>query len=510
MEELVKYIENVLNKSTTENGALGYITSGSNLLDLNFSTSSLRNASDDTIIDKFLRAYEEDNLLAIKWLFFARDVRGGLGEKRIFRVIMNYIFQNKLYHKNILSDIIHIIPEYGSWKDIMWLLDKSLLSGKKMREVSETILRIINNQLIEDKRSMNKKIDISLLAKWLPSINTSSLQSKKLAKLICKYLRMDDKVYRKTLSRLRAYIKIVEQKMSSRKWNKIDYSIVPSRANLIYSKAFLRHDKERREEYLQSVSKGESKINAGTLYPYDIVHKYDIKSINQYVPVDDSLEVLWSSLPNNIPNNESTIVVADGSGSMLSTIGNSSLTALEVANSLAIYFAEKLNGPFKNKYITFSKNPQLVDLSKYKTLRDKLMWALRYNEISNTDIEKVFGLILNICINNKLNQSDMPSNIIIISDMEFDMSVNDDLNKSLFDQISIRYNRYGYKLPRLVFWNVNSRTNLIPITRNEYGIALVSGFSPSIADMILSNKLDPLEVLLDKLNSKRYSLVKWK
>lgn len=341
---------------------------------------------------------------------------------------------------------------------------------------------------------------ISLLAKWAKSENSSSSETKRQAKIIREGLGMTSRNYRKMLSQMRKYIDVVERKMSAKEWSAINYETVPSRANLIYNNAFLRNDEERRREYLGKLEKGEVKINAGTLYPHDIVHKY-----GRSYGVDATLEGLWKALPDTVKGCGNTIVVADGSGSMTCNVGgNTGVTALDVANALAIYFAERSSGEFKDKYITFSHRPQLVDFSNAKTLRDKLRIALSHSEIADTNIEATFDLILRTAVNNKMSQEDMPKNILIISDMEFNSACYGRPNETLFTTIAGKYAAHGYKLPRLVFWNVNSRTGTIPVKENDLGVALVSGFSVNIVNMVMSNKLDPYECLLDMLNTERY------
>ena len=303
--------------------------------------------------------------------------------------------------------------------------------------------------------------------------------------------------------------------MSAKQWDEIKYEAVPSRANLIYNKAFLRNDEERRRAYLESLAKGETKINAGTLFPHEIVHKYGNSGWNTITECNETLEQLWKALPDTVNGNGNTIVVADGSGSMTCGVDpHSSVTALDVANALAIYFAEHSSGQFKDKYITFSNRPQLVDFSKAKNLREKLLIAKQHNEMANTNIEAVFNLILTTAVNNHLKQEDMPQNILIISDMEFDSCATCDSqtgywsrkrpDSRLFNVIRQKYEAAGYKLPRLVFWNVNSRTGTIPVKENDLGVALVSGFSQNVASMVMSGKLDPYECLMETLNSKRY------
>ena len=265
------------------------------------------------------------------------------------------------------------------------------------------------------------------------------------------------------------------------------------------------------------------KINASTLYPHDVVSKYMMGNgwgRDRLKPLDQTLEALWKSLPDTVQGCGNTIVVADGSGSMTTTVGGTSTTALEVANALAIYFAERSSGQFKDQYITFSEHPQLVNLSSGKNLREKIQIALQHNEVANTNIEAVFDLILSTAVKNNMAQEDLPKNILIISDMEFDSCATcgaarrgygyggyggNRPNAKLFQTIAKRYAEAGYQIPRMVFWNVNSRTGTIPVIENDLGVALVSGFSTNIVKMVMSGKTDPYECLLETLNSERYA-----
>ena len=287
---------------------------------------------------------------------------------------------------------------------------------------------------------------------------------------------------------------------------------------MIYGSAFIRNDEERRTEYLEQVLSGKKEIHSSVLFPHEIVSKY-----RNYCVENDTLEALWKSLPNLVDKNSNTIVVADGSGSMqLGVDPKSKTSALDVAGALAIYFAERASGQFKDKYITFSENPQLVDLSKGKSLKDKLDIAEKYSEIANTNIEAVFDLILNTAIENNMPQSELPQNILIISDMEFDRCTCCGIphktmggyrcagtpDAKLFKVIANKYAAAGYKMPRLIFWNVASRTNTIPLKENELGVALISGFSTNLVKMVMSEKNDPYECLLETLNSPRYLPIK--
>lgn len=490
-------IANELNNETklTENGAVGYRTSGKKLLDLNFAVASLRRASETEIINKFMDAYWENPVVAMKWLFYARDIREGLGERRLFRAVFNHLAKEK---PEIIRAVCDFASEYGRYDDLWCLLDTDL---------KKDVISIVAEQIDRDRYNMANNQSISLMSKWLPSENASSDETKRYATIIRKGLDMTSRSYRKMLSEMRKYIDVVECKMSAKQWNKINYETVPSRANLIYNNAFLRNDEERRRAYLGALEKGEVKINAGTLFPHDIVHKYMSGSIwgQSLKSLDATLEGLWKALPNTVKDVENTIVVADGSGSMTCNVGgNTGVTALDVANALAIYFAERASGEFKDKYITFSSRPQLVDFSNAKTLRDKIGIALRHNEVANTNIEATFDLILKTAVNNHMSQEDMPKNILIISDMEFDSAGGYYVNETLFTTIAKKYAAHGYNLPKLIFWNVNSRTGTIPVKENKLGVALVSGFSVNIVNMVMSNKTDPYECLLETLNTERY------
>ena len=487
------------NMAYTENMALGYRTTSRSLLDANFRIPQYRRSSEDTIVNDIIKAFAEDRELTLKWLFFARDVREGLGERRLFRVIMKHF---AIHQPKEIQHLIQYTAEYGRWDDLVPLLDTPL---------SGMVVNIIREQLAADQVNMRNGDSISLMAKWLPSINSASKETRRLGTMLAKELSMTEKSYRKMLSSLRGYLDVIERKMSRKEWGSIDYSKVPSKANLLYNKAFWRNDKERREAFIESLVKGEATINSSVAFPHDIIHKY--MSGNRYgqvvVDLDHVLEEMWKALPNTVEPGQSTIVVADGSGSMTDTVGGTNVMALTVANALAIYFSERLSGDFKDRYITFSSNPKFVDFSGCATLREKLMFALQHNEISNTNLEKVFGLILETAIRNRLHQEDLPANILVISDMEFDCpSACQDRSKRLFKVIEERFSEAGYKIPKLIFWNVNSRSGAIPVKENELGVALVSGFSVNIAKMVTSGKLDPFECLLETLMSERYECIK--
>ena len=494
-----KVLDEKYNISITENGAVGYATTKHVLLDMNFKVASYRHMSADQMISDFVGALNQDFELAIAWLFYARDVREGLGERRLFRTLFKYLAQS---HPEVVRKLVGYIGEYGRYDDLMELLDT---------EVHQDVMKVIMKTLSRDIENMKAGKSISLLAKWMPSNNTSSPVTVARAKILQKALKLSPKEYRKMLASLRAYLNIVERDMSANNWSEINYEAVPSKANLIYKKAFMKHDEARRLEYLAKLEKGEAKINSAVAFPHDIVHKYTKGNGWGYSvasKVDPTLEAMWKALPDM--GIENTIVVADGSGSMTCTVdSNSGVTALEVANALAIYTAERCRGEFKNTYITFSSRPQLVHLNG-KTLLDNLKEAARHNEVANTNIEATFDLILKTAVDANMAQEDLPKNVLIISDMEFDSATHigwgrGSVNANLFEQIKRKFAAAGYKVPRLIFWNVNSRSCTIPVKENDLGVALVSGFSVNILKMVMSDRMDPWMLLVDTLVSARYA-----
>lgn len=486
-------------KQLTENGAVGYMTTGKELLDLNFKTSSLRNKSEDEIFKLFLKAFHEDKLLAIKWLFFMRDAREGMGERRSFRIILNGLGHQ---HPTIAKELISLVPEYGRWDDLYSLMDGDL---------TEYVVGFIYQQLQEDCGNYLNKKTISLLAKWLPKESTKKY--KKVYNILLKKFGMTPKKYRRIVSDLRKYLDVVEVKMSANEWNKVNYNSVPSKANLLYKDAFLKHDEERRNEYLENLKNRNenTKINAKVLMPHEIVHNYTSPLYDGWhlriKSYDETLEQLWKSLPDYVDGEGFSMFVRDGSGSMTDRIGNTNTTCLDVSTALAIYFSEHCKGEYKDNFITFSNRPKVIDLSNCSSLREKIEKCYTEDDWTNTDIYKVFKLVLDVAVKNQYVQEQLPKNIVILSDMEFDDATTTRDHKTLFETIQAEYLLHGYDLPRLVFWNVCSRTGTIPLKTNKNGVCLVSGFNPTIIDMVLSGELDPYKCLVNKLNSSRYDAV---
>lgn len=498
-----KLAQNLNNISITENGALSYKTTGKELLDFNFKLPSYRGDIEKCLED-FQKIIESKDPYILKYLYYMRDVREGLGERKTFRNCLQELIEHlhETYSENDFYDIMSVIllsiPEYGRWDDLLVLLD--------LPETCELTLLLIQAQLIKDLENSASNNPISLLAKWLPSDNATSILSRKRAGIIKRFCNLSTKEYRNILKKLRTYLDVLEVKTCSNRWDEINYNTVPSNANIRYKDAFMRHDSERRLAYLDSLSKGDSnvKINGKVNFAHDIVAAYNkSKGYYSYYEEDPTLEALWKELPE-LEGLDNTLVIRDGSGSMYCRIPESNtVQAIDVANAICLYCSPRCKGEFKNKFITFSNTPKLVDLTNHDAhLKDMLEYVRKYSDCSNTNLERVFKLILNTAVTNNMKQEDLPKQLLIVSDMEFDQGV--DYNSRLFDSIKKEYENAGYKLPKLVFWNVNSRTNAIPVTQNENGVILVSGFSLMVINLINNGETDPYKALIKELSKDRY------
>lgn len=491
-EKFIKGLQTETNITLTENGALAYATTNSALLDYFAQGGALRSRPIEDVLRLFSQAFAENPLLATRAMFYFRDVRGGQGERETFRQQLKWLAS---FYPEVVKRNLKLIPYYGRWDDLYALFDTDL---------EKDVIKLFAKQLTEDLNSEHP----SLLAKWLKSENTSSKQSRILARKTRERLNFSPKQYRKTLSYLRKKLDIVEQKISSNRWSEIKYEAVPSQANIKYANAFLRHDRERRDEYLQSLASKNTKINADVLFPYEIIRR--IRQLPATPSKSDIVlyDSLWNSLPDYFNGKHvNAIAVVDVSGSMYSNRG----LPLDTAISVGIYLAERNTHPaFHNKFITFSEKPQLVEIKgksvveKVKNLRDA-DWGL------NTNIQAVFNLILQTALKENLTQEDLPQRLYIISDMEFDSAIDDDendINKTLFEVIAYKFQQHGYQLPKLIFWNVNARNKQFPMSLDQRGFQLISGCNPSIFKHALEDTfLSPEENMLGVLNSERYQLI---
>ena len=470
---MLEFLKREANKTYTENGSVTYRSTGRDCLDLFATIGALRRESEQEITARFLRAYAEDPDLAMKILFYGRDVRGGLGERRVFRILLRWLAVSK--PESVVRNLPYV-AEYGRWDDVLVLLDTPCRAEA---------LALLKQQFDADLAALSSDGDVSLLGKWLPSVNASNDETIRAAKQIANAFGLSDRDYRKTLTKLRAQIRILENNLRKRDYT-FDYSKQPSKAMFKYRKAFLRNDAERYGAFMQRVSTGEVKLNTGALYPYEIIEKA--------FHCDDaerlSLDATWRALAD-YTQDENALVVADGSGSMY--WGGKPMPAA-VAQSLAIYFAEHNRGAFRNHFITFSMNPRLVEI-KGRDIVDKARYCETFNECANTNIQKVFELVLNAAVRNRVAQKDLPSTIYIISDMEFD-SCAAGASLTNFEYAAKLFRQAGYRLPNVVFWNVSSRNQQQPVTMNEQGVALVSGCSPRIFSMVMEGSLDPFTFML--------------
>jgi len=487
---MLEALKNEAEKTLTENGAAAYRTSGSACADFFGTAGALRNASDEEIAKRFARAYAECPDMAMKALFYARDIRGGMGERRLFRTILKWLAQNE--PQSLIKNISNI-PEYGRYDDLL-SLEGTVCWNEAFSAIRE--------QLQKDVKALEEGKNPSLLAKWLPSVNTSSGRARALGLSIARSLVMNAGEYRKTLSALRTQIRIVENNLRTKDYS-FEYSAVPSRAMFKYRKAFIRNDGERYSSFMEKVRSGEEKINVGTLYPYDIispiVDRYNSKDFSEEERL--SMDTSWNAL-ENFAGGRNAIAVVDGSGSMY-CYGQP--RPASVAISLGIYFAERNRGAFANHFITFSQNPRLVEI-KGRDITEKARYCMGYNECSNTDISRVFELVLRTAVKNKVPQEELPQDIYIISDMEFDVCT-DNASETCFENARRKYAEAGYELPRIIFWNVCSRNEQQPVRSNEQGAALVSGMSPRIFSMLKDGILTPEGFMRQVLCSPRYAAI---
>lgn len=502
IDKMKETLDEEFNLAVTENGAIGYRSTGRDLLNLSYSVSSLRRRDADYINDRFSAAFFTEKVNTLRWLFYAADVREGLGERRLFRIILRHLGDTE---PKIAEALIPLVPEYTRWDNLFCLFDT---------RVGGCALDFIKKQLDADIAAKDAGKPVSLLAKWLPSPNAHSAESRDYSRIIMKHLGLSNAEYRKTLAALRSYMKVVESVMTRGAFGEIDYEAVPSKANVLYRNAFLRRDTERRREFLEKLTRGEAKINAGVLFPHDIVSAYSADGwFGKLLPEDAALEALWRGLPDYVQGRAGTLCVCDCSGSMYIPVDpRAKVRAVVVSIALAVYCAERLSGEFHDKFINFSNTPELVDLSPAKCLRDKIAITKSHALAASTNIEAVFDLVLATAIKSGMKQEDLPKSILILSDMEFNEAVvsNESRDvpnfnfKRLFAIIGERYERYGYSLPRLVFWNIASRSLTVPVKQNEHGVALISGFSPSALSAVFSDKLDPYECLLEQISVERY------
>ncbi len=492
----------------TENGAVAVKTTGEAIVDFFGQAGAMRSRSADEKYRAFMKAYIEDPLVAMKMLFYFRDVRGGQGERQLFRDIVSRLVE---VYPQVVRKNINLFSEYGRWDDLYVLFGTS---------VEGDVVSLFKDTLEDDWKSPTP----SLLAKWLKSVNTSSAESRKLGAATAKALGLTQREYRKMLSTLRGKIKVFERRISAGEFDTFtleDLSALPSGAMMKYRNMFYKRLPDLFENYLAELEKPQDdvtkekkvKVNADTLYPHEIVGKITGGRGYGYshgAPKSEQLRLLnqqWKALPNYIKPGEKSIVMADTSGSMFGTPYNVSI-------ALAVYMAERNEGPYKDLFMTFAERPQFVRI-KGDDLYQKLQSFKNINA-GNTDVEAAFNMVLNLAIQNGLSQDEMLDKIYIVSDMEFDQAkggryswrnTQETYSDTLMEKIRRRYQDAGYEMPQLVYWNVDARNTQFPEV-GKHGIAYVSGYSPSVFETLMSGKITtPLEMVLKVINKDRYSVI---
>lgn len=482
----MNFAEAAKNKASftrTENGAVALNTSGNKNLDLFSTIGALRNTSSDRIECLFADAYNEDPLTATKIIFYARDIREGLGERETFRTLIRYISH---YHPEALKNNIKYIGEYGRYDDFYSLIDTPL---------EDNMWAVMKEQFEEDLKHLHANEPISLLAKWIKTADASSEKTRKLGILTAQKLGYSVYNFKRIVRMMRKKLKIVEVQMSTNRWSEIEYSAVPSRASMIYRDAFRKHDEGRYDEFINKAVRGEVKINSSTLYPYDLVEKIYVYGA---VKNNATVEAQWSQLPNYAEPGTNALVMADTSGSMRGR-------PLNTAIGLAIYFAERNKGAYHNMWMSFSSNPH-IHMLKGATLAQKLQNVDRYDWENNTDLHAAFKLILKIAEENNVASEDMPKSLIVISDMEIDYCGNKEW--SFYDKIAAKFKKKGYDIPNIIFWNVNSRHDVFHADYKRKGVQLCSGQSTTVFKQVMDCVgMTPVEAMMKVIDSDRYACI---
>lgn len=466
----------------TENGAVALNTTSNALLDLFGTIGSLREADDNRIKTLFAEAYNQDALFATKIVFYARDIRGGLGERKTFRTLIRYMADK---HPESLRPNLDLIGVFGRYDDLYELIGTPL---------EKDMWAAMKKQFEEDLKNLTEGNAISLLAKWIKTADASSPATRKLGILTAQKLGYPVYNFKRIVRNMRKQIGVVESLMSAGRWDEIKYPEVPSRAMMIYRKAFMKHDEQRFSEFINKAEKGEVKINATTLFPYDIVEKILYGRESSKV-----LEAQWKALPDYVEKGTNALVMADVSMSM---DGRPMATSI----GLAIYFAERNVGAYHNLFMTFSDKPTIMNI-KGETLEQKIdsMKCIGYIS-NNTNLKAAFDKVLEIAENNHISQDEMPKAIVVISDMEIDRCGNREW--SFYDKMAAKFAKHGYVIPNIIFWNVNSRHDVFHADSSRKGVQLASGQSVTVFKQILQNLgYNPVEAMENTINSERYQCI---
>lgn len=465
----------------TENGAVALSTTRDARLDFFSTVGSLREADENRVCTLFAESYSQDALFTMKILFYARDVRCGLGERKTFRTLLRYAAD---HHPEAVRPNLDLIGVFGRYDDLYSLIGTGL---------EEDMWAVMKKQFEEDLENLRRGNAVSLLAKWIKTADSGSASTRRQGILTAQKLGYPVYEFKRLVRSMRKRIGIVEAQMAAGDWDRIAYSAVPGRAMKMHRKAFLRHDEEGFIAYLSSVEKGGAQIHADTLYPYDIVREY-MKSQGE----DRILEAQWKALPDYVKKGSNVLVMADTSGSMTSNGGRPMASSV----GLAIYFAERNTGAYHNMFMTFSNKTSIIEL-RGETLYQRVHNAMQAPWGTNTDLQRAFKQVLDIAVSSHVPQEKMPRAIVVISDMEIDYCGNREW--SFYDNMEDRFRRAGYQIPNIIFWNVNSRHDIFHADKNRKGVQLASGQSVTVFKQILES-LDctPVEAMEKAIGAKRY------
>ena len=440
---------------TTENGGVAYSKLDNDLLSFFAIVGAMRNRSEKDIIDMYIAARNEDKELADKIVLYARDIRGGgLGERRVGRILLKELA--KLDPKKVIRNFETFV-EVGRFDDLYSLADTPCED-----DMWKFMLKVIASDVI----AMTKGQPISLEAKWMKSINTSSAESRKLAKKFCRINNISERTYRKTLAELRGYSNVVETKMSGNRWDSIDYEAVPSYAMHRYHHAFFKHDEDRFKDYKKALANGEAKINSSTLFPHNIVgnYLYYLFSDDDNYNGDEIAEAQWKALPNYFKEGRNVICCADVSGSMAGM-------PMAASIGLAIYCAQHNVGPYKNLFLTFTDYPRFFEIKENSRLFENIC-KVKEHAGYNTNMDGMFEAIYEVAKKAK----EAPEALVIISDMEIDKFMREGACDNIVDKWVKKFREIGLECPKLILWNAAARNDTF-LTSGNPRISFVSGVS---------------------------------
>lgn len=438
---------------STENGAIAYNTSGGGaLLDFFAVVGGMRKRDEADIVQMYHAARKEDKELADKIVLYARDVRGaGLGERRIGKILLKalaYIDHAKV-ERNFQTFVMN-----GRFDDIY------ALEGTP----AETAMwQFMKDTLLKDAAAMKDGKPISLAAKWMKSINTSSAESKRLARKFCTVAGISERTYRKTLAALRKYSNVVEVKMSANEWETINFEAVPSIAMKRYSTAFGKHCPNAFTQYKRELTTGEAQVNAQTLYPYDITYQFMYGGNADR----DILEAQWKALPNYFKEGRNVVCCADVSGSMVGM-------PMAASIGLAMYCARYNTGAYNGYYLTFTDVPRFFKLDESASIESNIRKVMR-NVGYNTEMDKMFEAIYEMAV----RENDAPDALVIVSDMEIDRFMRANACDDIITKWVNKFRNAGLECPKMILWNAESRQNTYLARSNNPYVAFVSGCSAS-------------------------------